>query len=125
MEDNLKSRQYTKQKRKTDMCFRISCNLRGRVKDALKGYCKSAHTEALIMCPVVELKLHIERLWLPGMTWVNWGNGAGKWNIDHIIPCAFFNMLDPVEQYMCFRWQNMQPLWWEDNARKGKKVCIL
>jgi len=31
-------------------------------------------------------------------------------------------MLDAVEQYMCFRWQNLQPLWQPDNQAKSDKV---
>ena len=76
------------------------------------------------MCSQKEFMDYIESLWLPGMTWENRGNGYGKWNIDHIIPISFFNMADEVEKYMCCRWQNLQPLWWEDNIEKNDKILI-
>ena len=116
---------YNKNRYKNDIEFRIITCCRGRIWRALKGYCKSAHSIELLMCSITEVKLYLESLWLPGMTWDNWGNTNGKWNIDHIIPCSFFNMLDPVEQYMCFRWQNMQPLWQTDNLEKSDKINII
>jgi hypothetical protein len=109
--------------RKTNISYKILEGCRRTIWNALKGICKSAKTIKLIGCTIPELRLHIEKLWLSGMTWDNWGNGHGKWNIDHIIPCSFFNMSDPVEQYMCFRWQNIQPQW-EDNMKKGKTIFI-
>ena len=54
------------------------------------------------------------------MSWENYG--IHGWHIDHIIPCDFFNLQDPVEQYMCFRWQNLQPLWAKDNLKKSNKI---
>ena len=58
------------------------------------------------------------------MDWNEYGNRESKlgWEIDHIIPCSFFNLKDSVEQYMCFRYQNLQPLWQPDNFKKGSKI---
>lgn len=105
-----------------DVEYKIIKNLRNRIHYAIKTNKKAGHTIDFIMCSIPELKLHIEKQWLAGMTWKNWGRGVGKWNIDHIIPCSFFNMSDPVEQYMCFRWKNLQPLWWEDNRIKSDNI---
>jgi len=113
---------YIHQKYQNDINFKIVSNYRTRIRKAVKGICKSAHTLSLIMCSIPKLKGHLEQQWLTGMTWDNWGYGKNKWNIDHIIPCSFFNMLDPVEQYMCFRWQNLQPLWQTDNFEKKDKI---
>ena len=111
-----------KLRRKTDINFKILETCRRRNWNALKGICKSALTTNLLMCSIAELKLYLEKLWLPGMSWNNYGFGDNKWHIDHIVPCSFFNMLDPVEQYMCFRWQNLQPLWQTDNFKKSDKI---
>jgi hypothetical protein len=113
---------YQKDKYKRDINFRISRTCRGMVNRAFNGSIKSEHTMTYFMCTVTEFKLHIEKQWLPGMNWNNRGQGYGKWNIDHIIPCSFFNMVDEVEKYMCCRYQNLQPLWWEDNMKKGFKI---
>jgi len=117
-------RQYINHKLKTDMCFKTISLCRKMVRRALNGNPKSEHTMTYFMCSIDEFKTHIERLWLPGMNWENRGTGPSKWQIDHIIPCSFFKdyISDEVEKYMCCRWQNLQPLWWEDNMAKGVKI---
>ena len=50
------------------------------------------------------------------MTWQNYGDG---WHIDHIHPCAAFDLTDPEQQKACFHWSNLQPLWAIDNFRKS------
>ena len=52
-----------------------------------------------------------------GMTWEN----HGEWHIDHIKPCASFNLFDPKQQIMCFHYTNLQPLWAEENLSKSNK----
>jgi hypothetical protein len=46
----------------------------------------------------------------------------GKWHTDHIIPCAAFDLSDPKQQTKCFHYSNIQPLWAEENLRKGAKL---
>ena len=113
---------YEKQKRNGDPNYKISCNCRNRIRLAIRNNWKANRTSALIGCSVPELKLHIEKQWQIGMNWKNWGYGNDKWHIDHIIPCAFFDMSDPVEQYMCFNYSNLQPLWQQDNIKKSDKI---
>ncbi len=52
------------------------------------------------------------------MSWENYGKGKGKWNIDHEIPCRSFDLTKEEEQYKCFHWSNLQPLWEQDNSGK-------
>lgn len=47
------------------------------------------------------------------MSWENYG--VRGWHVDHIIPCAFFDMLDEHHQRLCFNWVNLRPLWGRDN----------
>ena len=53
-----------------------------------------------------------------------YGNRQSKngWEIDHIKPCASFDLSDPKEQKHCFFYKNLQPLWGEDNRtwRRGR-----
>jgi hypothetical protein len=60
----------------------------------------------------------MESLFLEGMSWDNYG----KWHIDHIRPCSSFDLSDTEQQKICFNYKNLQPLWAEDNLRKGAKV---
>lgn len=112
------------QRLKNDINFKIMNRLRTTVRNALNRNPKKSRTIKYIMCSIPEFKLYIEKLWLPGMNWNNWGSGPNKWNLDHIIPCFFFKdyISDEVEKYMCCKYQNLQPLWWEDNMAKGKII---
>jgi hypothetical protein len=56
------------------------------------------------------------------MTWENNGKEKGCWQLDHIKPCASFNLLNEEEQKKCFHYTNYQPLWMEENLQKGKKL---
>jgi hypothetical protein len=53
------------------------------------------------------------------MTWEN--HGRYGWHIDHIRPCASFDLADPEQQRKCFHYTNLQPLWASENMRKGDK----
>lgn len=96
---------------------RIACSLRIRVRQALKKLPKLAKTEELLGCSFEFLKEYLTKLFLPSMTWDNYG----EWHIDHIKPCASFDMIDPNQQRECFHYTNLQPLWAKDNLSKGSK----
>ncbi|HEY7550974.1 MAG TPA: hypothetical protein VH913_15835 [Hyphomicrobiaceae bacterium] len=99
----------------TDPGWLLAKKMRTRIWGALRGRTKSARTFRLIGCTVERLRAHIEAQWLPGMSWANYGD----WHVDHIRPCASFDLSDPLQQRECFNWRNMQPLWEPDNASKG------
>jgi len=81
---------------------------------------KCAKTKQLIGCDVDKLIAHIESQFLTGMSWGN--HGTHGWHIDHVLPCASFDMSDPEQQRKCFHYTNLQPLWGPDNIRKGDKI---
>jgi hypothetical protein len=60
---------------------------------------------------------HIEAQFMPGMTWEN----RELWHVDHIIPCAAFDLTDPAQQRSCFHYGNLRPLWAKENQRKSDK----
>ena len=103
---------------RNDINYRIEKNLRKRLWDAIKGNNKSASTIKLLGCAVEYLKNHLESQFTEGMNWDNYG----KWHIDHIIPCASFDFTDPFQQRECFHFSNLQPLWAEDNLKKGSNL---
>lgn len=108
-------RAYWRRRPQVDPVFRLKLNLRVRLRDALKGQSKSARTLELIGCDINFLRRWLEAKFQPGMTWENYG----EWHVDHIMPCASFDLSDPVQQRTCFRWTNLQPLWAADNIRKS------
>ena len=112
-----KRNEYRRNLRASNPTYRLKQNLRCRVYDAFKNGTKSAPTMELVGCTTEELKAHLEAQFTEGMTWENYG--IDGWHIDHIRPCASFNLLDPEEQRICFRWSNLQPLWGVDNMSKN------
>ena len=113
-----------KLRRKTDIKFKLIGDYRNRLNQALKNNQKYGHSVDLLMCSTEEWKKHIELQFVDGMSWNNRGLKSNEWSIDHIIPCDFFDLSDPVEQYMCFRWQNTRPIWHVDNVKKSNKLII-
>ena len=105
-------------RRRTDPNFKILTILRGRIKDVLKGHSKSDSTINILGCTIEELWIHLESKFTEGMTRQN----HGKWHVDHIIPCASFDLTKPEQQVKCFHYTNLQPLWALDNLKKGKSV---
>lgn len=79
----------------------------GRSCQELVGY-----TEA-------ELRAHLERQFLKGMSWANFG----EWHIDHIVPLSSFTITGPDDPEIKRAWglPNLRPLWAIDNIRKGAK----
>ena len=108
-------RKYQRQRRRSDPTFKLLRNLRRRVGLALKGKSKSAATEALLGICVDECRKYIEALFTEGMSW------DSDIHIDHIVPCASFDLSDPEQQRACFHYTNLQPLWGPDNLEKSAK----
>ncbi len=100
--------------------FRIIQILRSRLrKVAKRGRGYSGNNLKWLGCTPVELREHLERQFQAGMSWSNLGTGAGKWHIDHIVPCAVFDMRKESERLACFHYTNLRPLWSHLNIEKG------
>ena len=69
-----------------------------------------------------ELKAHLESLFESGMSWENYGNGPGCWNIDHIRPVSSFEPGAFPREVNSL--SNLRPMWAIDNRRKGKKTEV-
>jgi len=116
--------EYCRNKRRTDPQFKIASNTRCRINQAIRtarnGY-KSTHTLELLGCSAEFYVSYLESLFLPGMSWGNYGRETGKlcWEIDHIRPCASFDLTDPAQQQQCFHYLNTQPMWALDSHIKN------
>lgn len=111
------NRAYTTERRARDVGFDMVHRLRNRVKMAFARGNRSARFWDLTGCTIAELLEHIERQFTDGMSWEN----RGEWHVDHIRPCASFDLTDPAQQRECFHFTNLQPLWAKDNFAKGSK----
>lgn len=103
------------ERRINDINYKISCNLRSRLIGLFKGKVHE-HTLVLLGCTLDFLKKWFEFNFDDNMTFENYGK---YWHIDHVIPCALFNISDTDEQYKCFHWSNLQPLEKIENLRKN------
>jgi len=114
---------YLRKKRKTDILFVLIKNMRSRVRRVLVRNKKVIHkkiapTMKLLGCSKEEFKKHIESKFTKGMSW----SKIHLIHIDHIKPCASFDLSDPKQQKMCFHYTNLQPLWAVDNLKKGARL---
>jgi hypothetical protein len=80
---------------------------------------KAYKSQELLGASWVVCKEWIEKQFKPGMSWNNYG--LHGWHIDHIRPCASFDLTDPIQQKQCFHYTNLQPLWASENLSKGAK----
>jgi len=117
----MRKSKYRKFKTLTDPNYRIRRNLRTRIKCALDGKLKHSKTMELLGCSIESFRKHLEERFQPNMGWHNYGS----WHIDHIRPCASFDLIDPEQQKQCFHYTNTQPLWAVDNMKKGNKLVYV
>ena len=121
------TRVYENNKYRNDIEFRLSRVLRSRLNKALRRYInngkeKSIHTLDLVGCTLSELKKHLESLFLPGMTWNNWG--VDGWHIDHYLPFGAFDVSkEEILKEIC-HFSNLKPMWATENHKKGKKLLV-
>lgn len=80
------------------------------------GKVKESSTQDILGYTADELKIHIESLFVNGMSWDNWG----EWHIDHIIPLNFFDKETPI--HIVNSLSNLRPLWAEENLKRSKKL---
>jgi len=110
-----KTNERVKKRRKESPTFKLSINLRTRICHAIKKAkgTKSGSSEELLGASIIEVRAHLESLFTEGMSWEN--HTTDGWHIDHIIPCASFNLTDPEEQKKCFNYSNLRPMWASEN----------
>ena len=65
---------------------------------------------------------HLESKFKEGMSWDNYGKGG--WEIDHIYPLSRFDIKSKEDPNFKKAWalSNLQPLWKQENIRKGNKI---
>jgi hypothetical protein len=71
-------------------------------------------------------ELGLESKFQEGMSWEN--HGKFGWHIDHVRPASSFKFHDDngiiniEEVEKCLALENLQPLWCEENYKKGDKI---
>lgn len=112
---------YREQKREWDRADRAK-NLQRRLKDRLtkRMHCylrgsRSMRTYELLGCDHATLVIHLLK---PFSVGADLFILLKTHQIDHIEPCASFDLSKPMEQLKCFHYTNLQLLPSAENARK-------
>lgn len=115
-----------KERRDVDPSFKIITSLRVRQGQVIKG--RISTTKGL-GCSRQELLNHLESQFTEGMSFGNYGKGDGKWNLDHIDPISLHDKDENGEwctkserNKKLMHYTNLQPMWEEDNIKKGNKI---
>ena len=123
-EDNIQKvkdyhREYVAKKRR-DETHRLNSNISRAINHSLCGSKSGRHWESLVGYTSDQLKRHLEKQFLVGMTWENYG----QWHVDHRIPISAFNFEKPedIDFKQCWSLRNLRPLWAVDNIRKLNKL---
>lgn len=121
---------WQRNRKANDPAFRVAALTRSRVRSMLKGN-KLNSTVEYLGCDYEDFKIHIEGQFKERdgvvMTWANIG---AVWEIDHIVPLMYVSdeqrragviapTLEEVIQRLDFA--NCQPLWKDENRRKGNR----
>jgi len=109
-------KKYCYKKYHNDIQHKLKQNIRNRINSALNGTKKMYNSKEILGCTIKEFKEHLEEQFEEGMNWDNWS--IHGWHIDHIKPCASFDLTDSEQQKECFHYTNTQPLWAKDNLAK-------
>lgn len=115
-----KYNEYVKNKKLSSPIYHLSFVVRNRIRTFLKSknITKNNSTYDIVGCPPIFLKKHLEKQFTDGMSWEN--HGLYGWHIDHIIPLSSAKTEEEV--YELCHYTNLQPLWAEDNLKKGAKI---
>ena len=111
---NTYNNNYIKKRRAENESFRLACNLRSRLYQALIKQItkKNSKTEELLGISFKEFKNYIEFLMTLEMTWNNI-------ELDHVRPLSSFNLTDLEQLKEASHYSNIQPLLKSDNRKKG------
>lgn len=111
---NKSQRKYKAKKRKNDMLYKLTENLRSSIGNSFrnKNFKKGGKTEEILGCTYIEFKLYLESKFEAWMSWDNHGLYNGDryygWDIDHIIPLSTAKTKDEIIKLN--HYTNLQPL---------------
>lgn len=114
----VKKNEQSNRRYRENINHRLAHGMRNRTRQALRNHVKAGKTLEMLGCSIDVLKAYLEERFVEGMTWDNYGS---MWELDHIRPCASFDLVDPEQQRVCFHYTNLQPMKGIDNRRKGDR----
>lgn len=120
-----RANRLSKIKYKHNTAFSLSRRMSSSINESLRlrqGSKNNKPWETLVGYTLDELIIHLEKLFLPGMSWKN----RHLWHIDHIIPkhTFCFRSYEDDAFKQCWSLSNLRPLWAEDNLARNRKTNI-
>jgi hypothetical protein len=113
----------SQKKRRQDNKVKLHQAIRSRINERLKqiGTNKSKATLTIVGLENWDkLREHIEKQFIEGMNWDNYGNTPNSWSIDHITPISSAQTEEEI--YKLNHYTNLQPMWHIDNIKKSNKI---
>lgn len=107
-----------RERRANDIQYKLKSNVSAMIRVSLAKEIKAGHSIDLLGCTVEEFKAHIEAQFTEGMSWDLWSTDADGISLDHVLPCALFDMTKASQQRACFNYRNVRPMWHRDNIAK-------
>lgn len=117
-----KRNQYERQRR-SDPVVRVIESLRVGIAQTMAG--QKAGALRNVSYTKEQLISHIEKQFVQGMSWENYGS---DWHVDHIRPIASFNITGPDcdDFKACWCLTNLRPLWATENlSKKDKRTHLI
>ena len=118
--DRVKARHAaSRERRKVNPSFQINERMSAGVRQSLTLGKGGWRWEKLVGYSLADLMRHLERQFLPGMTWEN----RGDWHIDHITALSTFRFetVEDPEFRAAWALTNLRPLWALDNIAKNDR----
>lgn len=116
--------EYTFYKRKYNTGYRIRGLLSRSIHKLVKNIQKTWKTMSLIGCSIEDLKGHLQKTAIAnGYCNFDINNySSQEYHIDHVIPCASFDLTQTDQIRQCFHYTNLQILKAEINIFKRAKI---
>lgn len=114
------SRNYAAKRKAEDEDFRATAAIRLHINNALVSIKQGRPGSGVYQTlgyQLADLRKTLELRFQPGMSWGN----HGEWHVDHKIPVLHFVLKGETRPSVIHALCNLQPLWAEDNIRKGNK----
>jgi len=117
-------RKREQERKKSEPAYNLNWRMSNNILKALKRDKDGYSWEQLVGYTKDDLKQHLESQFINGMNWKEFLKG--NIHIDHIIPKSLFKYSSPEnrEFKQCWALENLQPLWAEENIKKGNKILI-
>jgi hypothetical protein len=105
-----------RQKRRSDEYLRLKEALNRKLRYIYHGASDETAIN-LIGCTTRYFRKHLRSQFKKGMSHRN----RDQWHIDHVKPCASFDLTNEKERTACYHYSNLAPVWAYDNISKKDK----